>query len=471
MNVAVCLLRDNLRLADNLALREAAAGGRPTLPVFVLDDDSPGRWRPGGAARWWLRRSLASLADSLERRGSRLTLLRGETAAALAGLLAACPADSLHLQRGYAPWDPELEARLRALCGRTGVELRLWDDRLLFPPEAARTAQGGPFRVFTPFWRRCLALGPPAPPVPSPRRLAAPRRWPASLRLEELGLPTERAAWTEGLEEAWTPGEAGTRARLRAFLRRGAAGYASGRDRPDLADGVSRLSPHLRFGEIGARAVWHAAAAAPGADAFLRQLGWREFSSHLLHHFPDLPGREFRPAFRDFPWRKDPEALRAWRRGRTGYPMVDAGMRQLRRSGWMHNRARMIAASFLAKNLLVDWRAGQNWFWDNLVDADLANNAVGWQWAAGCGPDAAPYFRIFNPALQGRRFDPRGGYVRAHVPELEGVDAARIHEPRPEDRAVGGYPGPMVPFQETRRRALAVFRDRGRGGTAKREKG
>ncbi len=480
MSVAVCLFRDNLRVADNLALWEAASGGHPVLPVFVLDDATPGRWRLGGAARWWLHHSLGSLARSLERRGSRLVLLRGETADALGGLLAACPAGSLHLQRGHAPWDAGLEGRIRALCDRVGARFRPCEDRALFPPGEVRGSQGRPFRVFTPFWRHCLGLGPPAAPVPTPGRIDAPREWPPSLRLEDLGLLPGKAAWTEGLQESWAPGEEGAQALLRAFAARGVGGYATDRDRPDIAGGTSRLSPHIRFGEIGVRALWHAVAGmregseapATGADAFLRELGWREFSHHLLHHFPDLPGREFRPEFRDFPWREDRAALRAWQRGRTGFPIVDAGMRQLRRTGWMHNRVRMVAASFLTKNLLVDWRAGQDWFWDNLVDADIANNTVSWQWVAGCGADVAPYFRIFNPVLQGRKFDPHGDYVRTFVPELEGVDPDHVHEPWAVNgegadlagpRPGEGYPGPMVSLADTRRRALAAHKGLGKG--------
>lgn len=480
MRTSICLFRDNLRVADNLALSEAASEGGAVLPVFVLDDTTPGRWRLGGAARWWLHHSLRSLARSLESRGSGLVLLKGETAESLGALLSQCPAGTVHIQRGHAPWEGKLTERIRSVCERTRAELRIWDDRTLFAPEDVLNSKGDPFRVFTPFWRHCLSIRPPEPPIPAPGRLAAPRHRPESLSLGGLGLLPSKGDWTGGLAEAWQPGEDSATGLLEKFAEHGIGRYATDRDRPDLAGGTSRLSPHIRFGEIGVRTLWHhlsgkaepQAGTREGTAAFLREIGWREFCHHLLHHFPGLPGEEFQPVFGKFPWTKDEDALLLWQRGRTGVPIVDAGMRQLRRTGWMHNRVRMVTASFLTKNLLVDWRDGQDWFWDNLVDADLANNSAGWQWVAGCGADAAPYFRIFNPVLQGRKFDPDGGYVRRHVSELSKVDARHIHEPwemgADECRTLGfrpgeDYPEPMVSLPASRQRALDAYQGLRRG--------
>jgi deoxyribodipyrimidine photo-lyase len=344
--------------------------------------------------------------------------------------------------------------------------------------------------VFTPFWRACLRRPAPASPLPAPRELPAAPLEPAGVPLETLQAEVERP-WAAGFDQVWTPGEAGAHARLARFLEQAVDDYARDRDRPDL-EGSSRLSPHLHWGEISPRQVWHAVAGrlaeagidleaavgppswagdeAPGlrrsAGAFLRQLGWREFGAHLLNHFPTTVDRPLRERFAGFPWRDDPAALEAWRRGRTGYPMVDAAMRELWATGWLHNRARLIAGSFLVKDLLLPWQLGAAWFWDTLVDADLGDNTLGWQWVTGCGADAAPYFRILNPVTQGRRHDPDGAYVRRWVPELAGLTAERIHAPwqaTPEELAAAGvvigdtYPAPIIDHGEARSRALAAY--------------
>jgi deoxyribodipyrimidine photo-lyase len=340
---------------------------------------------------------------------------------------------------------------------------------LLFEPWEVASQAGTPFRVFTPFWRACTLASDPPPPLPRPRALAAPRRWPSSSSLSSLGL-LPSVDWTQGIRAAWTPGETGALARLAAFRRGGLPGYARRRDWP-AEPGTSRLSPHLHFGELGPRQVWHAVSGAAAA-AYRRELGWREFSHHVLFHFPHTPLRPLRSEFAAFPWARAPGHLRAWQRGRTGYPIVDAGMRELWTTGYMHNRVRMIAASFLVKHLLQDWRAGARWFWDTLVDADLANNTMGWQWTAGSGADAAPYFRIFNPVLQGQKFDPQGRYVARWLPELARLPARFVHcpwEAPPELRAtVRGYAQPIVDHAAARARALAAFaeirRPRGRPG-------
>lgn len=473
MTVTVCLFCNNLRVRDNAALHAAAASASAVVPVYILDDVTPGRWRLGGAARWWLHQSLYALARSLAARGSRLILLRGETVECLRTLRQQCPFDSLHLQHGYAPWDAKLEKAIQKFGEEHTVDVQFGNDRVLFPPEQVRNKQGLPFRVFTPFWRHCLGRSQPESPLPAPKAIPAPAAWPASMALEDLELVPSGANWPEGLLDAWAPGEDAALSKLDDFTERGVHQYATDRDRPDLADGTSRLSPHIRFGEIGPRTIWQRVVAgtrsrqtAEGASTFLKEIGWREFCYHLLHHFPQLPEREFQSLFQEFPWQQYPAGLRSWQIGRTGVPIVDAGMRQLRRTGWMHNRVRMIVASFLTKNLLIDWRAGQDWFWDNLVDADIANNSAGWQWVAGCGADAAPYFRIFNPVLQGRKFDPSGDYVREFVTELSEVELRRIHEPwamNEQEQQDSGvrigttYPEPMVELADSRNRALTAY--------------
>ena len=366
-----------------------------------------------------------------------------------------------------------MKAALRA----AGLRADSHPGALLHEPWTVRTKTGGPFQVFTPFWRRCLSLPDPPPPAAAPDALPPPARWPESRTLGELALLPE-IDWAAGFRSHWEPGSAGAQARLRQFLDQALAAYTTQRDRPDLA-GTSRLSAHLHFGEITPRQIWHAARTQAGPlpgwrqSQFLAEVGWREFAHHLLYHFPATPREPLRAQFTRFPWRDDPAALRSWQRGLTGYPIVDAGMRELWVTGWMHNRVRMIVASFLIKDLLIDWQAGARWFWDTLVDADLASNTQGWQWVAGCGADAAPYFRIFNPVLQGRRFDPDGAYVRRWVPELARLPADCIHEPWTAPGAVLAqagvrlgeeYPHPIVDHGQAREaalRALALSRSSG----------
>jgi len=418
----------------------------PVLPVYIWDAESAPS-RAQGAARWWLWRSLAALDADLRRRGSRLLLLSGPAVAALSELAARTRARSLHYSLTLEPGEPapaELARRLAA--AGTPLEVTAHPPNLVCGPAFPLTASGTPYRVFTPFWYACLVADPPLAPLPAPSKLTPPATWPQGLSLGDVG----RAAvppWTASLAEAWIPGEAAARDRLSAFRDRLLGGYAERRDRPDL-DVTSRLSPHLHFGEISARTVWHAVhdavqaqtgreataqhangALPPGAEAFLRQLGWREFAHQILYARPDTVEQPLRPDFRHFPWHDDEEALAAWVQGRTGYPLVDAGMRELWATGWMHNRVRLVCASFLTKHLLVPWQRGAEWFRQTLVDADLANNTFGWQWVSGCGADAAPYFRIFNPVAQGRRFDPSGAYVRRWLPELAALPDRWIHAP------------------------------------------
>ncbi len=468
-------LRQDLRIADHPALSAAAETGRSVLPVYVLDDATPGAWRMGGASRWWLHSSLAALAGRLKGLGSRLILRRGRTIDVLEQLAKETGASAIYVTRGYEPWAVADEVALKAFGDRNGIEVRRFSGALLFEPEAIRTKDGGPFRVFTPFWKACLAAGEPGRSLPTPSKLKAPAAWPASDGLDTWGLLPQKPDWAGGLRQTWTPGEAGASARLRDFIDGSLGDYAISRDRPDLP-GTSMLSPHLHFGEISPRQCWHSVrmaegAGARGAASYLRELGWREFSTHLLFQFPAITDAPFRPEFASFPWtggREAKAALAAWQRGQTGYPIVDAGMRQLWHTGWMHNRVRMIVASLLTKHLRIHWHEGARWFWDTLVDADLANNSASWQWVAGSGADAAPYFRIFNPVLQGQKFDPDGAYVRHWVPELARMPAAHIHMPWEAPVSVLAaagldlgrtYPQPIVDHGKARVAALAAYED------------
>jgi deoxyribodipyrimidine photo-lyase len=474
MTAAVLMwFRNDLRLSDNPALHAAAASGAPVVPLYILDDDAPGDWRAGGASRWWLDGSLAALQGQLEAIGSRLVLARGPTVGILSRLARETGARSIYYARTYEPWANRLEARLKADFDTIGVDLKRHRGALLFEPESLRTRQGAPFQVYTPFARAALAEGETGAALGAPSKLPPPSRWPASETLAAWNLTPTAPDWASGLRAAWQPGEAAARDRLAAFLADGLARYHEDRNRPDLA-ATSRLSPHLHHGEISARQCWQsvcaAAAADPavtrGADIFLKELLWREFSYHLLVHTPSLPDVACREPFARFPWAPNREHLECWQRGRTGYPIVDAGMRELWATGWMHNRVRMITASFLIKHLLQPWQAGEAWFWDTLVDANLAANAASWQWVAGSGVDAAPYFRIFNPVKQGEKFDPAGDYVRRWCPELSQMPAPEIHAPwsaRPATLAAAGvelgrtYPHPIVDHMAARARALAAF--------------
>ncbi len=447
--------RDDLRLADHAALHAAMATGAPVLPVYVLDDAPP--WAMGGAARWWLHHSLTALGRDLAARGAPLVLRRGPAVATIQRLMAETGASAVYT--GGMP-DPKARAVDRALV-ETGVALHRLRTFTLFGPTEIRTGAGGPYSVYTPFANACLGRKPRAP-LPAPTRIiaAAP---PRSDRLADWALLPRAPDWAGGLRAMWTPGEDGARERLDRFLASAVEAYPTGRDRPDRV-GTSMLSPHLRFGEISAATVWHRVGTAH--TAFIKELLWREFSAHQLWHNPSLPDTPAKPMFAAMPWHDDPAGLAAWQRGQTGIPIVDAGMRQLWHTGWMHNRVRMIVASFLIKHLMIDWRHGERWFWDTLVDADLAANAANWQWVAGSGADAAPYFRIFNPVTQGRKFDPDGHYTRHFVPELVRLDARAIHAPWEASAgalAAAGivlgknYPAPLVDLGFGRQRALAAF--------------
>ncbi|WJR81197.1 deoxyribodipyrimidine photo-lyase [Bradyrhizobium sp. NP1] len=475
-NSVIVWFRDDLRLSDHPALNAAVATGLPVICLYVLDEESaalrPPAARPlGGAARWWLAQSLRCLQQNLGKAGGRLILRKGPAAQIIGALAHETEARSVFWNEIAQAPHQAVAREVEAALATISVRSQSFAGDLLIPPAEARNKDGRGPRVFTPFWRRVLAAGDPPKPLPAPRSLR-PAGTSPSETIEAWGLEPQQPDWATGLRETWTAGEDAAQDRLKAFLDH-AAGYASARDRPDRP-ATSRLSPHLRFGEISPRQVWHAAhfaaaerpRLAPDVDKFLSELGWREFCRHLLFDVPDLATRNLQPAFDAFPWRQDARALRAWQRGQTGYPIVDAGMRELWHTGVMHNRVRMVVASFLVKHLLIDWRLGEAWFWDTLVDADAGSNPANWQWVAGCGADAAPYFRVFNPVLQGEKFDPDGAYVSCFVPELAKLPDKLIHQPwraTPLELASAGvilgktYPEPIIDHRLGRERALAAY--------------
>ncbi|WP_458097044.1 cryptochrome/photolyase family protein [Roseomonas sp. WA12] len=476
---AILWFRQDLRLADNPALE--AARSAPILPVFVLDDAAAGDLGPGGAARWWLHHSLDALGRDLAARGAPLRLLRGDAVTLLTELARETGATVIHAGWLAEPWARAQEAALVRRLSGTGTELVLYRSNHLLQPGSILTGSGRPYGVYAPFARKVLAQGDPPPPLEAPDRLLGAAHAGTGLTLDDLALLPRPPVpdWAAEFGAAWVPGEAGGLARLARFAAGGLPGYATRRNDPAI-EGSSGLSPHLRWGEVSPRQVWHAAREGGGDEAtpFLREILWREFSQHLLWHRPELTRTALRAPFVHFPFTPDRNLLRVWQRGRTGYPIVDAGMRQLWRIGWMHNRVRMIAASLLVKHLLQPWQDGFAWFMDTLVDADPANNGASWQWIAGSGTDSSPYFRVFNPILQGEKFDPEGAYVRRWVPALARMPSRFIHRPwdAPEGlRAAAGldeasYPRPVVEHAEGRARALAALRATARGTLAEQGK-
>lgn len=466
--------RQDLRLTDQRALSAAIATGRPVLPVYILDDNAASKWKPGGASRWWLHHSLTSFGKDFAGMGATLVLRRGDTIDQLAGVVADTGATSLYFSRSYEPWAVELEGALKTRFSSPDFELKRFSGVLLKEPESVRTQGGDPFKVYSPYWRALNATGAPSEPVPRAKALKTVRSKVASDSLDDWRLLPTRPDWAGGFRDTWQPGEAGAQKNLERFLDTALSDYSDDRNRPDLP-GTSQLSPHLHFGEISPHQCWFAAAeraakigkvADKGLETFHKEIVWRDFSYNLLLEWPTLPDEPFRADFAAFPWAPGAEALKAWQLGRTGYPIVDAGMRQLWNTGWMHNRVRMVTASFLIKHLLIPWQQGQDWFWDTLVDADLASNAASWQWVAGSGADAAPYFRIFNPVTQGLKFDPDGHYVRRWVPELARLSNELLHAPwmaPASDLEAAGiklgetYPLPIVDHGEARSKAMAGY--------------
>ena len=469
----VVWFRNDLRVDDHPALTAAIARGN-VIPLFIWSPDEEGEWPVGAASRWWLNKSLIELGNALEQRGSRLTVRAGQTHEALEQVLDETNADAVYWNRRYEPASIERDRNLKTWLKSREIDASSFNGQLLVEPWEVQTGAGKPYQVFTPFWKTCLKQLSVAPPTSAPATIPAPANWPDSVGLEALKLqPT--LSWADGFSEYWQPGAEGAADKLTRFLDQAVGSYKEDRNIPSVI-GSSRLSPHLHFGEISIRRVWHATLArerstASESDAenirvFKSELGWREFAHHVLFHFPRTESAPLRPAFGHFDWTEDDSALKAWQRGLTGYPIVDAGMRELWQTGWMHNRVRMITGSFLAKDLMISWQKGAEWFWDTLVDASLPNNTLGWQWISGCGADAAPYFRIFNPVSQGKKFDPDGAYVSKWIPELAKLPPKWIHCPWEASEMVlqtagvvlgSNYPKPMCDHGERRKEALDRF--------------
>ncbi len=470
---ALVWFRQDLRLADNPALHAAAASGSRVLAVYIHDDEAAGEWSPGPASRWWLKQSLAALDETLD---GELLELHGNPLEVIPDLVEDFSIDSVYWNRCIEPWRADYDSAIKEQLLASSVPVKTFNGSLLWDPPTINKPDGTPYRVFTPFYRKgCLENGiTPRKPLPAPTNL-------------QLISPAD-SRWSDGSGELsgfippdidaslWSPGEAGASRALGRFLENAVRQYDRQRDIPGEA-GTSRLSPHLHFGEISPNQVWYAVLErcangklSDDADRYLSEIGWREFSNYLLYHNPDLPDTNLQRRFDRFPWGTNEELLTAWQRGETGFPIVDAGMRELATTGYMHNRVRMVTASFLVKNLLTDWRHGARWFWNHLVDADLANNSASWQWVAGCGADAAPYFRIFNPVAQGNKFDPDGTYVRRFVPELAALPDKYIHSPFDAPPAIleqagvrlgETYPEPVADLSLSRQAALDAYRSTG----------
>lgn len=466
--------RSDLRLEDNPALQAAARRGHPVIPVFIWDPETEAPWKPGAASRWWLHYSLKSLDQELRKRKSRLIVRSGKSRQTIESLVKETGSDAVYFNRRYEFSSRKLEETISRFLKKSGLKVESFNSNLLWEPWEIKTKTSTPFQVFTSFYKAALSHDKVQTLAKTPAWVS-PRAWPSSLKVEALKL-LPKVDWASGLRKNWKPGSGGAKQNLKKFLAEALRNYSSHRDWPDTL-GTSRLSPYLHFGEIGPRQIWQAAqeavsrqtqrGMANSTEVYLKELTWREFAYHLLYHFPYTSDRPLREKFNKFPWKRNKRLLKAWQRGRTGYPLVDAGMRELWTTGWMHNRVRMVAASFLVKDLLIPWQEGAKWFWDTLVDADLANNSLGWQWTAGCGADAAPFFRIFNPVLQGRKFDPQGNYVKRWLPELEKLSPRWLHCPweAPKDvlkaaNVILGqdYPFPVVDHGQRRKDALGAFK-------------
>lgn len=470
MRQALVWLRQDLRIEDNTALIHAVEQGFAVLPLYILDLEGEGRWTPGGAGCWWLHQALVSLRKNLQALGSDLWVRSGDSETVLSEMAQALGADAVFWNRRYEPAIMKRDSQIKQALVEDGFEVKSFNASLMWEPHTVSTGQGKAYQVFTPFWKQVKQRSIPEPQALNKEKLSSPNASEVSRgNIDDLGLMPE-IQWYAGMETSWEVTEAAAHELLEAFLDAGLKTYHDDRDFPATI-GTSRLSPYLHFGLISPRQIWKAVSEKMAAiehkkDTYLKEVAWREFAYHVMYHFPTTPESPLREKFNAFPWREDAAQLKAWQKGQTGFPIIDAGMRELWHTGWMHNRVRMIVASFLVKNLMISWYEGARWFWDTLVDADLASNTLGWQWAGGCGADAAPYFRIFNPMLQGKKFDPDGAYVRKWCPELSTVPDTYIHEPwkAPENvleyvgvRLGEGYPHPIVDHFESRDRALAAL--------------
>lgn len=462
--------RQDLRLQDNPALQAALDRKRPVIPVYIWSPEEEGDWAPGGAQRWWIHRALEHLKDELEKRDQQLVLRQGGALEALLALVEETGADRVVWNRRYEPPVTARDTNVKSELQDAGLEAESYNGSLLFEPWKVATGSGNPYKVYTPFWRN-VKDRPVGEPVETDYHALKNQAYPGEVRsdsLDSLGLLPD-VRWYDEMEACWTPSERSAQQRLKAFAKDEAKAYSERRNLPGDS-GTSALSPYLHFGHISPRQIWReimkTTPEGDGRTTYLKEIIWREFAYHVLFHFPDTPEAPLRPEFEDFPWERDSEMLERWRKGLTGYPLVDAGMRQLWREGWMHNRVRMVVASLLVKHLLQPWQEGARWFWDTLVDADLASNTLGWQWAGGCGADAAPYFRIFNPITQSEKFDPEGTYIHRYVPELARLEVPHLHSPweapahvleAAEVRLGEDYPEPMIEHKAGRQRALEAF--------------
>jgi len=442
------------------------------IPLFIWSPEEEGDWEPGAASRWWLHHSLSELTQALAKLGSPLVIRRGYSLSILRAFTKEVGAQAVYWNRRYEPSTIVRDKNIKGALVADGVDVRSFNGSLLFEPWQVLNGKNEPYKVFTAYYKSATALVSPPYPVERPKKLVGPAKGLQSAAIQDLML-LPKIDWTKGMEKVWRPGEKGAKKNLENFLESIVDEYVSDRDRPAVR-GTSRLSPHLHFGEISPRTIWHAVKDADksskgreGKTTYLKEIVWREFAHNLLYHFPLTVKAPLRPEFELFPWHDDPELLKRWQTGQTGYPLIDAGMRELWHTGWMHNRVRMIVASFLVKDLLLPWQEGAQWFWDTLVDADLANNTLGWQWSAGCGADAAPYFRVFNPVLQSEKFDPDGEYIKRWVPELAKLPKPWFHHPwqAPEPVLIAhgvelgkNYPHPVVDHAFARDRALHAFK-------------
>lgn len=471
MSSAIVWFRHDLRLADNPAIHYALQNHEQVILAYIHAPNEAAPWQPGAARRWWQHHSLTALQQSIEKLGGKLLLRHGPSLAALQTLVEESGATALYWNRSVEPALVRRDELVKQVMALQGVECHSYYGNLLYPPGTIKTQAEKPYQVFTPFWRECQKLGLGEQPLPAPPQLHHTTL--ATEALDDLKL-LPAIPWDSGLKESWQPGEAAAQQLLEQFCDAALQNYPQQRDLPAVP-GTSRLSPYLANGEISPRQITAVlmehfisnARSASSIEQLIRELGWREFAYHTLHHFPHTSDRPLNERYEQFPWQQNPALLRAWQQGRTGFPLVDAGMRQLWQTGWMHNRVRMVVASFLCKNGMIDWREGARWFWDTLVDADLASNSLNWQWAAGCGADAAPYFRVFNPVRQSERFDPDGAYLRHWLPELSGMPKKFIHQPwrssgdAQQQLGLNGgssYPLPVLNLETSRQGAIAAAR-------------
>lgn len=474
MKTSIVWFRNDLRVLDHPALKNASELSDSIIPVFIYSPDCEGDWTFGGASKWWLHHSLVSLEGELKNVGLPLIIKSGESMEILEELIKETEAEGVFYNRRYEPAVIKRDTEIKKKLSEKIEVVESYNGSLLFEPWEIQTKQDTPYKVYTPFWKTMIAKPKIPQPISMPSKYSAPKSLPDSLSIDELDLLPTRD-WSDEFPSYWTPGSSGAKKQLKWFLKNAVEDYNNGRDLP--ADkGTSRLSPHLHFGEISPREVWSAVASEfdfeknvpenEGALIYLKEIVWREFAYHILFHFPQTPNTPLHEKFKKFPWSKSKKNLKAWQKGKTGYPIVDAGMIELWKTGWMHNRVRMIVGSFLTKHLRIHWKEGADWFWDTLLDADLASNTMGWQWISGCGADAAPYFRIFNPMTQGKKFDPEGEYVKKWIPELNDLPKKWIHEPweAPVDELKKAnivlgkdYPNPIVDHPEARKAALDAF--------------